>query len=296
MKTQNNPPSTTLVCGCDEFAEKLAYWEKRVNDKAAKMAELSLHLQDIKNGLAGFMGLYNSRVGIHYIKIDKLDLEIRTYLYRLQEIKKHGISVEVLKKIEKEIDEKFGEELKKLHEREQETQQSSNEYRKSLRDRERREMLSEDMQTKIRDMYRFLALKFHPDKAKNETEAGIFTDMMAAINEAYAKGDIGMLVIFMEKAERDEKIKTETPEEKLARLQKEDDDLYRMLQKLYKEREEIFTSDAWKLKIRIDEAFELCEPDLLAELTRRALNEIKQKQEELDELVDAYKKAIQVKS
>jgi hypothetical protein len=296
MKTKNSTSDTTLVCNGGEFEETIAYWEKRVSEKEAQVADLSLRLQDIKNGLSGFMGLYNSRVGIHYIRIDKLDLEIRIYLYRLQEIKKNGVSVEALKKIEKEIAKEFGEYREKLNEREKETQQSSNEYRRDLSDRERREMLSEDMQTKIRDMYRFLALKFHPDKAKNETEAESLNDTMAAINAAYAKGDLGMLVIYMERAERDEKIKTETAEEKLERLKKEDDDLYHMLEKLRKEREDIFTSDAWKLKMRVDEAASCDQLDLLAELTKRAINEIKQKQEELDELVDAYKKAIQVKN
>jgi hypothetical protein len=150
-------------------------------------------------------------------------------------------------------------------------------------------MLSEDVRRRIKILYRKLALRFHPDKAGNDSERQRLHEIMAAINQAYAQGDIDILILYVEQAEKEDRLKLETPVEKLERLRQDADKLTRMLAELCDERTKIRQTGTWKLKCEVEKKREEGE-DLLAELTRRLRNEIKQKEAMLEDLVGRYKK------
>lgn len=281
----------SIITGHDALADETAFWERRVAGKEALVSEKAVRIQDLKNFLSVFVGEYNSRVGVHFVKLDKIKLEIDIYLYRLDRMEDLGVTLKNLEAIENEVREKFGEHKKKLDEKERETSRSSDEYRSDLSRRERGELLSEEMQKKIKVIFRKLALKYHPDKARDEKQRGEYHLIMAAINEAYAAGDVGILVLYLERAGKEDKIKVETPQEKLARLKDEDRKLDEILEKLEKEREEIMDTDTWDLKNRVDTA-SLEGQDLLSELAANVLQGIRDYQEILDELIAEYKEMI----
>jgi hypothetical protein len=281
--------TTALTTGSNTLAQAIIHWEKLLKLKENEASEYSLKLQNVGNTLRVFLGEYNTRIGIHYIRLDLLRLEIRMYEYRLYSgTPKKVLGVEDLATTERLVQEKFGAEHEALLEKLRIATSSSDEYRKELSRKERFEMLSEEAQQQIKSVFRKLALIFHPDKAQNDEERNAFTGIMTAINEAYANGDETILQRYLEKAEKQKKIALETPVEHLARLKQEFIATCEILEKLVRELEQIYASDEWKLYIRTDDE-KATGTDLLAELARRAQNDIAIKKEILNDLVQKYR-------
>jgi hypothetical protein len=149
-------------------------------------------------------------------------------------------------------------------------------------------MLAPEKRKQLCAFFRKLALRFHPDKARNEKEQAEFTDIMAAINQAYSDADLDLLIIYMEKVEDEDRIKSETPQEKLQRLQSECSKIDGIIEKLKKEQAEILSTEMWKLKQKAEEEM-IFGNDLLAEMTKRAKNELEQKKELLSSFIAEYR-------
>lgn len=134
-------------------------------------------------------------------------------------------------------------------------------------------------------------MKFHPDKAKDEKQARKFTKIFAAIAEAYRNGDLETLKKYMKQAEKEEKIAKETPEEKLARLKKEYENVLGIIAKLRAELEDLKANETYKLKERVDQALKEGR-DLLQELAINIKEEIAENKAKLNELVAKYRDII----
>jgi hypothetical protein len=281
-----------LVSIFDSFSQDIDYWEKILIEKQEEAKDLSLVIQNFRSSLKVFSGEYYTRVGIYYARLELVEVELEIYRFRLSEVSDDVSSgQEDLASIEKETIKMFGAKYEECKKRLEEIQNLGIEHRRTLSRQERAEMLAPDKRKQLRIMYRKLALSFHPDKAKDDQEAAEFTDIMAAINQAYAEADVDLLVIFIEKAEAKERIKSETPEEKLQRLQLECKEIEAIIEKLRKEQSEILSSDMWKLKEKVEEE-KLSGKDLLAEMTRRAKNELEQKQVLLASFIEEYRRIV----
>jgi hypothetical protein len=277
-----------IVTAEDVLAAEIAHWEEVVAQKAHDVSAMAVEVQDLKNALSVFLGEYNSRVGVHYAALDRLDLHIEIYEYRIRRLFELGVSNENGVLVEDEVENKFRERMEEVKKQEEDMTRSSDEFRASLSRRERWEMLSEDVRRRIKVVYRKLALRFHPDKAGDDAERQRLHEIMAAINQAYADGDLDVLILYVEQAEKEDRLKLETPFEKLERLKQEAQKLTGMLAGLCEERTKIRETDTWRLKCQVDKKREEG-GDLLAELTRRLRNEIKQKEAMLEELVGRYR-------
>jgi hypothetical protein len=110
---------------------------------------------------------------------------------------------------------------------------------------------------------------------------------MAAINEAYAKGDLPLLILFMEQAEREEKILRESLEEKLVRLKAEYEKICSAVEKLKRELAAVLASDTMRLR-QMAEDSKMEGKDLLSGLTGSVMEKGKEKQAELDTLIAEY--------
>ena len=90
--------------------QEIKQWEARIDEKEKELAELSEKIQNIKIHLNIFSGEYNSRVGIHYVSIDKIDLQIKEYRERIKKLKEGVIDLKKIQEVEKEIEELFAKE------------------------------------------------------------------------------------------------------------------------------------------------------------------------------------------
>jgi len=269
------------------LAEEIQYHEQRLTEKEREFAEKSQWIQDARRMLNVFSGQYNSRVGVHYAKLGRLELEIKEYRFRVNRLNSDVKTFRELQEIEEEIARIFAEERESVKQKERDAEYSSESYRKHLRRKERSELFSPAMQEKIKVMFRKLALKFHPDKAQDPEQASEYQQIMAAINEAYGSGDMQVLIIYMDRADKEEKISRETSAEKLERLQAEYDKMCNSVKKLEQKIKETQNCETFRLKIMVDQVLQGGN-DLLLQLTHSALGKIREAEEELTEWMLEY--------
>ena len=290
MDNTNKSPESEIIPTTSEIEREILDWETRVSEKEDEASDLSLRIQDIKTALKIFLGEYYSRVGIFYVELDKLKLRIKEYEYRIAVAKGKKLTPDDLESIETQVNKTFSEERGRIDDLENEASESAEEYDRYLK-QEATQPLDEEFQQELKRIYRRLALKFHPDKAKDDKQIRKFQKIFAAIAEAYRKGDLETLKKYMKQAEREEKIARETPEEKLARLKQEYENLLRIIDKLQTELEELKSDETYKLKEKVDQA-KKDGKDLLKKLAADIKQEIAENKSRLDDLVAKYKDLI----
>ena len=276
-----------IVYSLNNIQKEISIWEARLSKKEKKVSDLSIQIQNIKITLSLFLGEYNSKIGVLYVSLDKIKLRIKEYQNRINLAKNKKLSKDDLNNIEEEVKENFFQERSKIDNLESETSNSSEEYDKNL-EREKKKYSDRESQEELKKLYRKLALKFHPDRAKNEKQRKEFEKIFPEINEAYQNGDLDTLKKYMKQAVREEQIVKETPEEKLARLKKDYKVILDIILKINKELEDLKTSETYKLKEKVDQAKEKGR-DLLRELATNINLEISENQKILVKLVIQYK-------
>jgi hypothetical protein len=279
-----------IASNLNNIQKEISIWEARLAEKGKKVSDLSIRTQNIKIALNLFLGEYNSKVGVLYISLDKINLRINEYQIRINLAKGKKLSTDDLNNIEKEVRGNFFQERSKIDNLESETSDSSEEYDKNL-EKEKEKYLDRKSLEKLKKLYRKLALKFHPDRAKNEKQREKFHKIFSAINEAYQNGNLNTLLKYMKQAEREEQIAKETPKEKLARLKKDYKIILGIILKIQRELEDLEASETYKLKEKVDQAKEKGR-DLLQELSATVNLEISENQRILDKLVAQYKEII----
>lgn len=272
-----------------DIGKEILSWEERLAEKEEEASDLSFQIQDLNIALNIFLGEYNSRVGQLYVNLDKLKLRIKEYQYRITLVQDKKISKGELDYIENETEKAFAQERQKLDDLENEATESTEDYKSHLKEEKEGKPLDDDVQEELKALYRKLAFKFHPDKAKDEKQRKKYQDIMAEINEAYKNSDLETIKKYMRQAEREEKIAKETSKEKLARLKEEYKIIENIITKLQKELVTLKESETFKLNENVENAKKE-DRDLLQELADNIKSEIKESQEFLDKLIFQYKK------
>jgi cell division protein FtsB len=126
-----------------------------------------------------------------------------------------------------------------------------------------RQALSDDENEKLKNLYRQLARRFHPDFAVDEEDRAYRTGIMMAINAAYTAGDLGRL---NELAARPDPQQPDLTDEELAKaLTKEIEHCRSRIAEIAKELERLHKHPSALLKKRVEEAARK-DRDLLEEL------------------------------
>ena len=148
--------------------------------------------------------------------------------------------------------------------------------------------LADEVKEDLKNLYRGLSIKYHPDKAKDEPERERFHVLMVKINQAYEDNDRPKLRELMDQAEREEAIKSEMSSEKLARLKQDYQKTIAILDQLKREIQQIRENKTYCLRTSVQEASEQGH-DLLQELAENISREIEQDQTSLNELIEEYR-------
>ena len=151
---------------------------------------------------------------------------------------------------------------------------SSGRYRYHKTAESPRPVLAAEQQATLKQLYRQLARRFHPDLALDEADRAYRTDLMMAINAAYAAGDMATLQRLAD--EPDTAPRTPHSDEELAAaLQREIDHCRRRLTEIAAELATLERHDSARLLRRAERAAAEGR-DLLAEYAadlRRRINE-----------------------
>ncbi len=134
----------------------------------------------------------------------------------------------------------------------------------------------------IKQLYRRLARRFHPDLAPNETDRAYRTELMMAINAAYTAGDLEELERLAEEPDSISRA-PQSPEELAAALQREVERCHRRLAEIATEMATLEQHNSTRLLRRAERA-EAEGRDLLAELAADLRRRIAEKMAERDVL------------
>ena len=247
-------------------------WRERVTELEATLAELRPRLIDAETQLADRLAAigafeYKLRARLESLshRLDALQEEIddlRAALRRYQDALDWGDDLQPAVRGERGW--RFsGEEAA-----------ASGRYRYHKTAEAPRPALAAEQQAALKQLYRQLARRFHPDLALEEADRAYRTDLMMAINAAYAAGDMAALERLA--AEPDNAPRApHTDEELAAALQREIDHCRRRLSEIAAELATLEGHDSTRLLRRAERASAEGR-DLLAELAadlRRRINE-----------------------
>jgi hypothetical protein len=138
-------------------------------------------------------------------------------------------------------------------------------------------------EAQIKTLYRQLCHRFHPDLVANRVEQTWRTEMMQAINAAYAARSLIELQKMAEQPDRPPAVQISTDKERLVALQGRLRQIERRLQEVEQEIQELMDSPDMALSLEVKLA-RWDGRDLLAEMAAEAEAMLAQKRSELDAL------------
>ncbi|MCA9866468.1 MAG: hypothetical protein KC410_08265 [Anaerolineales bacterium] len=164
----------------------------------------------------------------------------------------------------------------------EESAASSGSYRYRSRSETPRPALEGKRLAAVKQLYRRLARRFHPDLVLDEADRAYRTDMMMAINAAYAAGDLEALERLANEPDT-VSYTPQTPEELAAALQREVNHCRRRLDEIASEMSTLEKHDSARLMRRAEKAA-AAGRDLLSDLATDLRRRISEKMVERDVL------------
>jgi len=143
-------------------------------------------------------------------------------------------------------------------------------------------------ETQIKKLYRQLCRRFHPDLTQDLEERPWRTEMMTAINAAYAARSLVELQALAEKPDRSPSAETGTDEQRLAALRDKLRQIRRRLREVEQEIRELMDGSTMQMSLNVKFA-QRRGRDLLAEMAADVEKDLARKRVELDFLVAQLK-------
>jgi hypothetical protein len=155
--------------------------------RRGRLAQLQADLAAYKEELGRFNAEYHARVGVLFVELDRIELQIKEYEFRIAQLKQNpDIDPHDL---EQQTKQQFTEEREQIHDEEEETRF----YEQAHREEQKRPELDEESEASLRDLYREMVKRFHPDLAKTEDERLQREETMKEVNAAFHERDIHRL-------------------------------------------------------------------------------------------------------
>lgn len=149
-----------------------------ISEKEQELAELITDTEQLKNSLSVIKQRYDTEIGRLYLQLEDIEIEI-CQIKTIEELVAKWLSCEEAEMI---IWERTRKEKEKIQKQYAEIQDQEDEI-------EKRKKISEDEQNELKQLYKKLALKFHPDLNNGDDTH------MKKINRAYEQNDLETLRI-----------------------------------------------------------------------------------------------------
>jgi hypothetical protein len=250
-----------------ELEEQLAHLREQIAEAEAELVEREAELVDLRTELHAFGLEYDTRVGRKIEELAALEEEIKRCRQRISLYRQWGP--------------KGPPQANYVPVEEQ--------YRRAWQQPQRPppppppQPIDEATKAQIKTLYRQLCHRFHPDLAVDRAEQTWRTEMMQAINAAYAARSLVELQKLAEQPDRAPTVQTNTDKERLVALQERLRQIEHRLQEVKQEIREITDGPDMALSLEIKLA-RWDGRDLLAEMAAEAEAALTQKRSKLDAL------------
>lgn len=246
-----------------------------IEDKRKQVEDLTVTVEQLRKEVDLFQHKYNSHVGRFYLELDQIDLEAQEYRLRLK-LQQENISAE---EIERRVEACFKENRARFNTVDNEKESKKKTKKKQLPDEEA---------NYVKNLYRKLAKRFHPDKAEHPDEQNRHEQLMPLINRAYEDQDL-LILERLNIGETDFKETTEqTHKEKREQLHQNLRNLNRIMSELRSEINRVKAGRTYQLKQQVENA-EKNGNDLLSTLAADLRRRVKSSKKQLTNLINIWK-------
>lgn len=152
--------------------------------RARRLTDLRAGLESLQVALARFEAEYHARVGVLFVDLDRTRLAVAEYERRIA-----GLTADAAADpadIERRVEGEFSARREEVRAEEAETRRQEREFRRE----QARPVLDADAEIDIKDLYRTLARRFHPDLARTEEERRRRGIVMRRVNAAFRDRDV----------------------------------------------------------------------------------------------------------
>ena len=256
--------------------EQLAYLRQQIEAAEAELVNREAALVDLRVELSAFRLEYDTRGGRKVAELDEVEAEIKRCQHQISQYRQWGPSGPPQTRT--------GAAYVPVEEQYSRTWQQPEEP-PSPPPAEPMDVATE---AQIKKLYRRLCRRFHPDLTQDAAERVWRTEMMAAINAAYAARSLVELQALAEKPDRSPSAETGTEEQRLAALRDKLQQIQRRLREVEQEIYELTNSPTMQMSLDVKFA-QRQGWDLLARMAEDVEKDLARKRVELDFLVAQLK-------
>jgi chromosome segregation ATPase len=184
MSERNNQASAVPVPVDDPAAREEARLRQRIGELREQVGLAAAELEELRATLGAFEARYEARVGVLIVELDRVGLEIERFRRRITAAQQ---SPEEQERVEQDIERELSAEQERI----------DTEAREAAAARERAACLpappAPDVAGAVKERYRKLARRFHPDVAASDEERARNEVAMKRINAAMESYDLDAL-------------------------------------------------------------------------------------------------------
>jgi len=254
--------------------EQLAHLRQQTEAAEAELIDREAELVDLRVELLALRLEYDTRVGRRVAELEEVEAKIRRCRQLISQYRQWGP--------DGPPQTRSGEAYVPVEEQYRRTWQQP----KEPSSQRPAEPIDAATEAQIKKLYRQLCRRFHPDLVQDAAERAWRTEMMTAINAAYAARSLVELQALVEKPDRSPA--AETGADRLATLKDKLQQIQRRLREVKQEIRELTNSEMIQMSLDIKFA-QRQGRDLLAEIAVDVEEELARKRVELDFLVAQLK-------
>lgn len=252
--------------------EQLAHLRQQIEAAEAELVNREAELVDLRVELSAFRLEYDTRVGRNVAELEQIEAEIKRYQQQISRYRQWGPSGLPQTRT--------GAAYVPVDEQYRRTWQQPEEPPSPSP----AEPVDTATEIQIKKLYRLLCRRFHPDLTQDAADRAWRTEMMTAINAAYAARSLVELQALAERPDRSRSAETGTDEQRLAALRDKLQQIQRRLREVEQEIRELMNSPTMQMSLDIKFARRQGR-DLLAEMAADVERDLARKRVELDFLM-----------
>jgi len=218
----------------------LTQLESEVQALRDQLAQLEQEYADLVVELSEFETVYQARVGPWQAKLEEVQLHIAEYKLRIELLQWRGASL-APSQLEAEVEYRLRDQRRYAH--------TIYEQAEAAQRATPHAPIDPAAQLDLKQIYRELAKRTHPDLATDDLDRAAREQQMKAINALYAQRDVDALRDLFRKLNIVEERRRESPEERGLRLSQEHDRLVAAIKRVKADIAELNHSGMMSLKL-----------------------------------------------